>query len=126
MARLRVLLVEDDLRVREVLAAYLRVDDFDVVEASDGVEGLELARSEQPGLIVTDIMMPRLDGLSMVRQLRCDPALRDIPVLLVSGHAEPPTDLDLRAGPLAYLAKPVTLGGFLAAVRKLRHASGAA
>lgn len=119
MPGLRVLLVEDDVRVREVLAAYLDVDGFEVVEAADGVEGLESTRTQAPDLIVTDIMMPRMDGLTMVRQLRADEALRHIPVLLISGHSDPPDEVDLEAGPLAYIPKPVTLGGFLSAIRRL-------
>ncbi|MCC7493646.1 MAG: response regulator [Fimbriimonadaceae bacterium] len=122
---LRVLLVEDDLRVRDVLAAYLEVDGCAVTQAADGLEGLQKARAERPELIVTDIMMPRLDGLAMVRQMRADPDLSDIPILLVSGHAEPPNDLDFASNKLSYIAKPVTLGCFLAAVRRLRQREAA-
>ena len=116
---LKVLLVEDDLRVREVLAAYLAVDGNEVTLAADGVEGLDLARSERPDFIVTDIMMPRMDGLAMVRTMRQDTGLRQIPVLLISGHSDPPVADELAGGPLGYIAKPVTLGGFLAAVHRL-------
>ncbi|NUQ01304.1 MAG: response regulator [Armatimonadetes bacterium] len=119
MPSVQVLLVEDDLRVREVLAAYLEVDGYTVALASDGQEGYDLAMAEPPALIVTDIMMPRMDGVTMVRRLRQTPQHRATPVLLISGHSDPPVDPELRTGPLLYIAKPVTLGGFLGALRKL-------
>lgn len=115
----RCLLVEDDVRVREVLAAYLAVDGFDVSIASDGVEGLTKALEDVPDLIVTDIMMPRKDGIAMVKEMRADERLNKVPVLFISGHSDPPDGEELRSGPMAYVAKPVTLGGFLTAVRKL-------
>ncbi len=118
MSGRRVLLVEDDLRVREVLSAYLAVDGWEVTEAVDGVDGLAAAQATHPDLIVTDMMMPNLDGLSMVRQLRQDDGLRRVPVLLISGHPEP--DLDFGpGGAVSYIAKPVKLGSFLRAIREL-------
>lgn len=104
--------------MREVLAAYLTVDGWIVTEAVDGQLGLEAAAVHRPDLIVTDIMMPNLDGLSMVRRLREDAMLRHIPVLLVSGHPAPELDFE-PGGPVTYIAKPVTLGTFLRAIREL-------
>ncbi len=123
MSRFKVLLVEDDVGVREVLSAYLAVDGYDVVEAGDGVEGLDLAISDAPDLIVTDIMMPNLDGLGLVKRLRQDDTLRQIPVLLISGHCDSPGNMntDPHNGQVAFLPKPISLGGFLAAVHKLRR-----
>lgn len=122
MSGRRVLLVEDDLRVREVLAAYLAVDGWAVTEAVDGEDGLRAARQSTPDLVVTDVMMPRLCGTEMVLALREDELLRRIPVLVISGHPEPEIDYG-EGAPVAFISKPVTLGSFLRAVRELLSAS---
>ena len=123
MSGRRVLLVEDDLRVREVLAAYLAVDGWAVFEAVDGEAGLAAAHETRPDLIVTDIMMPKLDGLQMITRLREDDILRTVPVLVISGHPEPDLTVFRDGGEVAYVSKPVTLGTFLRAIRDLATSS---
>ncbi|MBI2302114.1 MAG: response regulator [Armatimonadetes bacterium] len=115
----RVLLIEDNERVREVFAAYLEHDGWAVALATDGLEGLDAALADPPDLIVTDIMMPRLDGLEMLRRMRAEPALLEVPVLVVSAQGGLLNDLERLPGRLRYLTKPVSLSGFLGAVRQL-------
>jgi DNA-binding response OmpR family regulator len=83
----RVLVVEDDRFLRRASEAALRKAGFDVVTAVDGEEGLRLARSERPALILLDMLMPKLTGLEVLRALKGDPATRAIPVLILSNSS---------------------------------------
>jgi two-component system sensor histidine kinase and response regulator WspE len=80
----RVLVVEDSITVREVERQILRGAGYDVAVAVDGQEGWNVARAEDFDLVVTDVDMPRMDGLKLVQALRAEPALRDLPVIIVS------------------------------------------
>ncbi|WP_374970746.1 ATP-binding protein [Terrabacter sp. BE26] len=80
------LVVEDNHDMREYIARHV-VNDYDVVSAQDGIEALEQLRLHRPSLVLADVMMPRMDGLTLVREIRSDPALRDLPVVLLSARA---------------------------------------
>jgi CheY-like chemotaxis protein len=84
LARRRVLLVEDDENTRVVLGMILRKEMFDVVEAANGIEGIERVYSDAPEIIVCDLMMPKMNGTEMVQKLRRDPRTRNIPVLMLT------------------------------------------
>jgi CheY-like chemotaxis protein len=103
----RVLIVDDDAEVRLVCALNLQAEGLHVLEAEDGLKGLEQARRERPDLVLTDVTMPGLDGFELVERLREDERTRATPVIFVSGevgtaHAERAYAL----GALAYLPKP--------------------
>lgn len=83
----KILLVEDERINREVAEVILRDQGFEVIVAQDGQEGIERARTEQPDLIVMDLLMPVLDGLSASRELKADPATAHIPILVVTAKA---------------------------------------
>ena len=83
-----ILLVEDDSSVRELLKVLLEVEGYDIVEARDGIEGLEKAGSLLPALMVLDLMMPDVDGERVIARLRTDPATRNLPVIVLSGRYE--------------------------------------
>ncbi|GAA2029446.1 hypothetical protein GCM10009740_18810 [Terrabacter terrae] len=80
------LVVEDNHDMREYIARHV-VGDYDVVSARDGIEALDQLRLHKPSLVLADVMMPRMDGLTLVREIRSDPALRDLPVVLLSARA---------------------------------------
>jgi CheY-like chemotaxis protein len=109
-AKRRVLVVEDDEPTRRLLAITLRRN-YDVIVAADGMEGLELAMTQpQPDLIVTDVMMPRLDGLQMVREIKRREPGRKVPVIFLTakgGAAD--VAAGIGAGARHYLVKPVRL-----------------
>jgi DNA-binding response OmpR family regulator len=109
-ARRRVLIVEDDEPTRRLLAITLRRT-YDVVVAADGVEGLELAGTAPfPELVITDVMMPRLDGLSMVREIKKRDPSRKVPIIFLTakgGAAD--VAAGISAGARHYLPKPVKL-----------------
>lgn len=88
MPSLKVLLVEDNPSVRELLRVLLESEGYEIVEAEDGLDGLLKAEFAQPDLMILDLMMPDVDGERVLDQLRSDPNLAGIPVLVVSGKYE--------------------------------------
>jgi DNA-binding response OmpR family regulator len=83
MAR-KILVVDDDPDLVETTSMILKAKQYDVIAAYGGVEGIEKARAEKPDLIVLDVMMPDKDGYSVCKELKADPALSGIPVLLLT------------------------------------------
>ena len=122
-----VLLVEDNEDNRIIYSTVLRHVGYDVVEAEDGVQAIELARSARPDLILMDISIPQIDGWEATRVLRADATLKDIPIIALTAHAL--ADDRARAaevGFTAYLAKPVEPRAVVAEVNKwLGRGSGA-
>jgi len=113
-----VLLIEDDRAVREALRRALQLEGYEVITAADGQAGLDLVAERRPDVVVLDVMMPVLDGLSACRRLR---AQRDrTPVLILTARAEVPDRVSgLDAGADDYLAKPFALDELLARLRAL-------
>lgn len=103
----RVLIVDDDAAVRLVCAVNLRAEGLDVLEAEDGLAGLERARCERPDLVLTDVTMPRLDGFRLAERLRRDEQMRRVALVFLSGEPGDANAERARAlGALAYLTKP--------------------
>ena len=112
----RVLVVDDELDMRIFITTLLETSGFRPLSAEDGLQGLEIARRDKPSLIILDIMMPRESGITMYRELRIDPALKDIPVIMLSALAKKTflhsqSVLDAYNGkkipePAAYIEKP--------------------
>lgn len=122
----KVLIVEDEETLAVKLADKLRDEGFSVMTSTDGEDGLEKIRSEHPDLIVLDIMLPRLDGLSICRIVRHDTATSHIPIIMLTARG---TEVDrivgLESGADDYVVKPFGLGEFLARVRAvMRRAPG--
>jgi class 3 adenylate cyclase len=118
----RLLIAEDDERARGQLAALLRLHEYEVAEAADGAQALQLVRAAPPDAIVADIGMPGLDGFELVAALRADPALAAIPVLLLTGlHDRASMRRGMQAGADDFLAKPVQPGELLEALNALLH-----
>ena len=103
--RATVLVVDDDQTVRELIARFLEREGFDVVTASGGQEGLRLARELRPAAITLDVMMPDMDGWTVLAAIKGDPALAPIPVILMSIVDEKNRGYAL--GAADYLVKPV-------------------
>jgi two-component system, OmpR family, alkaline phosphatase synthesis response regulator PhoP len=103
----RVLLIDDDDDIRTVARLTLElVGNWDVLTASSGIEGLQIAEDEQPDAIVLDVMMPVMDGAATYRRLQANPATRHIPVFLLTAKVfESKTERDGLEG-LTVLAKP--------------------
>ena len=114
-----VLVVDDNSDIRAYVRRMLS-DDYRVVEAADGAEGLEGAREHMPDCIVADVMMPDTDGVAMLRALREDPATDFIPVVLLTARAAPDDKLaGLDAGADDYLTKPFRPAELTTRIRNL-------
>jgi two-component system response regulator MprA len=104
----KILVVDDDPTSRRLLAHILRRDGYDVVTANDGVEALDLVARERPDAVVTDGMMPRMDGLGLLRMLRRAPETRTLPVLVVTNSMDQHDETEASsAGATAFLTKPI-------------------
>ena len=110
-----IVVVEDDETLRETVAQNLQADGYTVVTAGDGQIGLDLVRSHNPDLVVLDVMLPGLDGLSVCRILRRE---MDVPIILLTARSsEVDKIIGLDSGADDYITKPFGLGEFLARVR---------
>ena len=116
--RVTVLVVEDDLALREFLCTAL-ADEFEVAGAVSGEEAVELARQLRPDVVLLDVMLPGLSGLDVVRVIRSDPSLKDTPVLVMTAFSEIDANDAEAAGASRFLAKPFDLHELTAAVRDL-------
>ncbi|MCE5336094.1 MAG: response regulator [Desulfobacteraceae bacterium] len=127
----KILVVDDEQDIRVFMTTLLETSGFKPVTAKDGREGLEMARKEKPALIIMDIMMPRESGIFMYREVKKDPEMRNIPVIMVSAlskktffHSQKVVDEFEGVKipePAAYIEKPpeaeellVTIRGILA------------
>lgn len=114
-----ILLVEDNEDNRIIYSTVLRHVGYEVLEAQDGVEAIELARAKLPDLILMDISIPVIDGWEATRVLRQDPLTRHIPIIALTAHAlADDRERALEMGFTAYLAKPVEPRAVVAEVRR--------
>lgn len=103
----KILVVEDDTDNRRIVAKVLSVDGYEVVEATDGLEALERARTERPHLILMDLALPNMDGWEATRRLKGDPETRHIPVVALTAVAMRGDEEQARAaGCDDYISKP--------------------
>jgi CheY-like chemotaxis protein len=110
----RVLIIEDNLSNLELTSELIQATGHQVICATSGNEALSIARAEQPDLILLDIQLPGVDGLTVARALKAEPATKEIPIVGISAHAMPEDEARaLQAGCIAYLRKPLDTRGFL-------------
>jgi len=116
----RILIVDDNPANVDILAARLDAQGYEILTAGDGEQALAVARRDLPDLILLDIMMPKVDGLEVCRQIKGDDALPFMPIILVTAKADPrDVAAGLDAGGDEYLAKPVDHTALVARVRSI-------
>lgn len=104
---MNILTVDDSRTMRQMLELALKSAGFSVIQAVDGVEGLDVLQTETPDVIVTDINMPRLDGFGFIEQVRQDPRHRAIPILVLTTESDSEKkDRARRAGATGWIVKP--------------------
>lgn len=107
---MHLLLIDDEPSILDMLELSLSLDGHRTSRATDGAEGLRLAREERPDLIILDVMMPEMDGLEVARRIRLDEALRGTPIIMLTAKTQ---EADVwrgwQAGVDSYLTKPVDL-----------------
>ena len=101
-----VLIAEDDEDIALILSRLLKRAGHTVRHAPDGARALEMAVAERPDVVLTDLGMPRMDGLELTRAIREHPELRDTPIVMLSGHLHPGDSAPIAAGVCAVLLKP--------------------
>lgn len=115
------LVVEDVPDILMLLVETLKFKGYRVVTATNGEEALEIIQKERPALIITDILMPKMDGFSLVHRLRLDPSTRNIPVMFLSATYITPEDKEFAhiIGVTRFIEKPVNLEEFFPSIEEL-------
>ncbi len=122
MADKKILVVDDEVHIVQVVAIKLRNNGFEVITAEHGAEGLDLAVRERPDLIVSDYQMPVMSGLEMIENLRARPETRDIPVVMLTARGfaiEEEKKQQLRV--TACLSKPFSPRELLQSIESVLH-----
>ena len=120
MAGELILIVEDNEKNRRLVRDVLQFKGYQTIESETGEEGVELARSCQPALVLMDIQLPGMDGITALKRLRDDPATRAIRVMAVTASAmTQDRQTILAAGFDGYQSKPINVKAFLKAVQEL-------
>lgn len=115
-----ILIIEDDTEVRELIKVHLTHAGHGVREATDGDAGIAMTNEAAPDLIVLDIKMPRMDGVSVMKALRAAPETRDVPVIALSALNQAQMRDDMHGlGCAAYVSKPINIDAFLDHVTRL-------
>jgi two-component system chemotaxis response regulator CheY len=115
-----ILISDDSVSIRQMLKFTLREANYMLIEADNGLRALELAKMKPYDLIITDVNMPKLDGLSLVRELRALPGYQFKPILLLTTETDPEKKKVAKlAGATGWIIKPFDPDKLLAAVRKV-------
>ena len=117
-----VLVVDDEATARDLMARHLRRAGFRVIEAADGRAGLEAARANRPDVITLDVLMPQMDGWAVLQELKSDPELADIPVIMATITDE--RNLGIALGASEYLTKPIDRVRLAAVLARYTRAGG--
>lgn len=111
----KILVIDDEKSIRSTLREILEYEKFDVEEAADGMEGIELAKKRQYDVILCDIKMPKMDGVEALEQIM---KISDAPVVMISGHGTIETAVDaIKKGAYDYISKPLDLNRLLITIR---------
>jgi two-component system cell cycle response regulator DivK len=114
-----ILIVEDNELNMKLFRDLLEAQGYDVIQTRDGMQALDLARSERPDLIVMDIQLPQVSGLEVTKWIKADDDLKHIPVVAVTAFAMKGDEEKIREGGCeAYVAKPISVNNFLSTIRK--------
>jgi len=113
-----VLLIEDYSDTRQMISLLLRRRGYNVIEAEDGLEGLQRASWESPDLILMDLALPEMDGIEVTRRIVAMPKLAGIPIIVLSAYLNDEVERDVRAaGCVEIFSKPFDATGFLECIR---------
>jgi CheY-like chemotaxis protein len=105
----KVLIVDDEVEIVELVSMVLEDEDLALLAAYDGQQALEIARQERPDLVLSDVMMPRLDGRELCRSLRADPEMRDVVIILMTAASRIDTS---GCDPDETIGKPFDISSF--------------
>lgn len=115
----KILVVEDDPGIRKLMRLYFNNAGFDVVAAVDGKEGLHMAKTENPDVIITDVEMPEMDGVTMIKQLRTEPETATIPIVVCTASALFTDEEIIKAGANNIVYKPVDFNALVEHIKSI-------
>lgn len=116
---MKILVVEDNQDTRELLTLHLTLQGYEVVEAEDGQEGLDKIREERPELVLTDLSMPRLNGVELIEILRGHPEFSEIKIIALTAHSSGDATRARYAGANIVLHKPMPLDSLADIVKQM-------
>jgi len=115
-----ILVVDDEEYIREMLNLMLQLNGFQVEEAEDGKDALRILQSTKPDIIILDVMMPKMDGISLCKALRNTPETAKLPIIMLSGKTQMNAEkAGLEAGANLYMFKPMKIMELIANIRLL-------
>ena len=118
----KILIADDRYEVVELVKATLEGEDYQVIDASDGREALEKTREDKPDLILLDIIMSKMDGFEVLKNLKSDPKTKDIPIIMLTAKGQKvDKEKGKRLGALDYIIKPFSPSDLL---HKIKEALG--
>jgi CheY-like chemotaxis protein len=115
----KILIVEDDFDTRYVLSLILKTEGYEVITAADGECALNVAVEQRPDLIITDINMPRLNGIDLTRKIRDKHETARVPILAITAYGQMTMRNALAAGASACASKPIVFRDFLPMIKNL-------
>lgn len=115
----KILVVEDDFDTRYVLSLILKTEGYEVITAADGECALAVAGQEKPDLIITDISMPRLNGIELTRKIRLKQEMAQMPILAITAYGAVTMKKAIAAGASACARKPLVFKDFLPMIKSL-------
>jgi CheY-like chemotaxis protein len=113
MVKGKILIIDDNPMNLELVSDLLEVNGFEVLQANDALTGIDIAKQEKPDLILMDIQLPGMDGLTATKILRAEPATKTIPIVALTAHAMKGDEKKvLYAGCVGYISKPIDTRAF--------------
>jgi CheY-like chemotaxis protein len=123
---LKVLVVDDEPFMLRLIEIVLEREGYQMIKAGNGGEAVRVARTENPCLVIMDAMMPQMDGLTALREMKNDPATRSIPVVMLTANPHKfRREEAFSSGATVFLTKPFSPSELLAEIRRLTHREGA-
>lgn len=120
MDKEKILVVEDEAMLSEMIKMRLEKNGYEVISAFDGVQALEMARQQNPGLIILDLMLPKIDGYKVCRMLKFDDKYKKIPIIVFTARVqESDKKLGEQVGADAYITKPFDPETLLSKIKEL-------
>lgn len=120
MANKKILIVDDEAQLVDMVKMRLEANNYDVIVAYDGQEGLDKARKEKPDLIILDLMLPKMDGYKVCRMLKFDEKYKSIPIIMFTARAQEEDEkVSMEVGANAYVTKPFEPKALLDKIQEL-------
>ena len=119
MKKKKILVVDDDKKSRYLVSFLLEKESFEVIMATNGLEGIEAARKQQVDLIIMDVKMPKMDGYETTKRIRRLKKYKSIPIIALTSYAmTEDKERALKAGCTGYIPKPITSETFISEIKK--------